>query len=95
MLDAAHAHPQPVEDQPDPLGIALGEVVVDRDDVDATAGQAVEVCGQRGHERLPLAGLHLRDLSTVQDHTAQHLDVVVALAERTTHGLPDRGKGIG
>ena len=94
VLDAANAHAEPVEDEPDPLRIALGEVVVDGDDVDAAAGQPVEVRCQRRDECLPLAGLHLGDLAAVQDHPAQHLDVVMALAERAIHRLADGGEGI-
>ena len=69
-------------DLPHPLGVASSQVVVDRDEVDALPGQAVEVRRQGGHERLALAGLHLGDPPEVQRRAAHHLDVVVTLADR-------------
>ena len=95
VLDAAHAHPQPMEDGADPLRVPLGQVIVHGHHVHPAAGDAVEVGGQRRHERLALAGLHLRDLSAVEDHAADELHVVVALAESAAHGLADRGEGLG
>ncbi len=64
-----------------PLGVAPGEVVVHRDEVDALAGHAVEVRRQRRHEGLALAGLRLGDPAEVQRGAAHELDVVVALAD--------------
>jgi hypothetical protein len=42
-------------------GVALGEVVVDGDDMHALAGERVQVDGEGGHQRLAFAGLHLGD----------------------------------
>ena len=89
VLDGADAHPQPPEDLADPLRVALGEVVVDRHHVDPAAGQAVEIGGQRGHEGLPFARLHLGDGAGVQHHPPDQLDVVVALGQGAPHGLAD------
>ena len=58
-----------------------GQVVVDRDEVDALAGEAVEVDRQRRDEGLALAGLHLGDPAEVQGGAAHQLHVVVALAD--------------
>ena len=77
-----------------PLGVEPGQVVVDRDDVGAVAGEAVEVDRQRGHEGLALAGLHLGDPAEVQGGPADHLHVVVALADDPLGGLPDDGEGL-
>ena len=49
-----------------PLGVALGQVVVDRDDVHAFTGQGVEVGGQRPDQGLALTGAHLGDVAQVQ-----------------------------
>ena len=76
-----------------PLGVALGEVVVDGDDVHALAGERVEIDGQRGDQRLAFAGLHLGDLALVQHHAADQLHVEVALAERALGGLAHGGEG--
>ena len=78
-----------------PLRVAAGQVVVDRDDVDALAGERVEVGGQRGDERLAFAGLHLGDLPAVQHHAADELHVEVPHVEHAAAGLADDGEGLG
>ena len=77
-----------------PLRVALGEVVVDRDDVNALARKRVEVGREGGDEGLTLAGLHLRDVAQVQGGTAHDLHVVVALAQRALGSLAHGGKGL-
>ncbi len=78
-----------------PLGVAAGQVVVDRDDVDALAGQRVQVGRQRRHQRLAFAGLHLGDAAAVQHHAADELHVEVPHAERAAPGFADEGERIG
>ena len=85
--------PEELVDLAHPLGVALGEVVVDGDDVDAVAGERVEVDGKRGDQRLAFAGLHLGDLALVQHHAADQLHVEVALAERALGRLAHGGEG--
>ena len=51
------------------------------------AGQRVQVAGERGHERLALAGLHLGDVAVVERHAADELHVEVAHAQRAHAGL--------
>ena len=75
VLDEADGHPEPLVDRLVPLGVALREVVVDRDEVDARAGQRVQVERRRGDEGLALTGLHLGDVALVEDDPAHHLDV--------------------
>ena len=75
VLDDPDRQPEAVEDRPHPLRVALGEVVVDGDDVDASPGHRVERGRERRDERLALAGLHLRDAALVQDDAAHQLDV--------------------
>jgi hypothetical protein len=64
-----------------PLGVAPGEVVVDRHDVDAAFEQGVRVHRERRDQRLSLAGLHLGHLALVQDVSAHDLHVEVTHAE--------------
>ena len=56
-----------------PLGVTLCQIVVDRDDVDALAGQAVEVGGQGRDEGLTFTGFHLGETSLMQDDAADDL----------------------
>ncbi|CAN3976491.1 Core-binding (CB) domain-containing protein, partial [Dysosmobacter welbionis] len=69
--DQAHLQAQEAVDLAHPLTVALGQVVVHRDDVDAPAGQGVQIGGQSGYQGLALAGLHLGDPALVQ-HDAAH-----------------------
>ena len=77
-----------------PLGVALGQIVVDGDDVDALAGQCVQVGGQRGHQRLTFTGLHLGDAALMQHDAAHQLDGIGAHPQHTVGGLPHGGKGL-
>ena len=58
-----------------PLAVALGQVVVDGDDVHAVAGQRIEVRGKHAGQGLALTGLHLRDVAEVQRRAAHDLHV--------------------
>ena len=89
VLDVRHGHAEALEDAAVPLGVALGEVVVDRDEVDALALERVQVQRQRGDERLALAGLHLGDVALVQDDPAHQLDVEDALVGLALARLAD------
>ena len=80
-LDRPHGHAQATEERAHPLGVAAGQVVVDRDDVDALAFERVEIGGQGGDQRLALAGDHLGDVAAVEDHAAHELDVEVPHVE--------------
>ena len=91
--DDADGEAEEVVDLPHPFGVAPGEVVVDGDDVDALAGQRVEVDRQRRDQRLAFAGLHLGDVAFVQHHAADQLDVEMPLAERALGRLAHGGEG--
>ncbi len=63
--------------RPHPLGVALGEVVVDRHHVHAAARQRAQEHRQRGHEGLALAGSHFGNFALEEDYTADKLYFVV------------------
>ena len=87
--DHPQADAQEVEDRAHPLRVAPGQVVVDRDDVDAAAGHRVEQAGDGRDERLALTGLHLGDAALVEDRGAHQLDVEGAHPERPLERLAD------
>ena len=91
-LDDADLEAEEAVDLAHPLGVALGQVVVDGDEVGAVAGERVEVHGHGGDERLALAGLHLGDVAVVEDDAAQHLDVEGPHAERALGRLAGDGE---
>ena len=76
VVDAADGEAEPGEQVAHPLRVAPRQVVVHRDEVRALPGQRVQVERQRGDQRLPLAGGHLRDLALVQHDAADQLHVV-------------------
>ena len=75
-LDAAHAEPEVLVEHTHPMGVAAGEVVVDRHHVHALAGERVEVGGQGRDKGLAFASGHLRDAALVHRDAADELDVV-------------------
>ena len=78
-----------------PLAVALGQVVVDGDDVHALAGQRVEVGRQHAGQRLALTGLHLGDVAQVQRRGAHHLHVEGPLVEHPPGRLAGDGERLG
>ena len=95
MLDDADRHAEEAVDLAHPLGVAAGQVVVDRDDVDALAFERVEIGGERRDERLALARLHLGDLALVEDGAADQLDVEVPHVQHAAAGFADDGERLG
>ncbi len=79
--DQAHRKPQEAVHLAHPLGLELGQVVVDGDHVHALAGQRVQDRREGGGERLALAGAHLRDAALVQHDRADELHVERPLAQ--------------
>ena len=88
-------HAEEAVDPAHPLRVAAGEVVVDGDDVDALAGERIEIRRQRGDQRLAFAGLHLGDLAAVEDHAADQLHVEVPHVQHAAPGLADDGERLG
>ena len=89
MDDEADGETKEAIDLAHPLRVALGEVVVDGDDVDALAGQRVEVGREDGNERFALAGLHLGDAALMEHDAADDLHTVRAHAEHAACRLAD------
>ena len=78
-----------------PFAVAAGQVVVDRDDVDALALQGVEIGRQRGHQGLAFAGDHFGDLAAVQHDAAEDLHVEVPHPQHPPPRLAADRKGVG
>ena len=78
LMDATH-----------PLSMEASEVIVDGDDVDALAGQSVEIRRQCRNKCLALACLHLGYPTKMQSRSTHQLNVEMALsndsARRFTH----------
>ncbi len=91
--DDAHGQAQEAIELAHPLGIAFGQVVVDRDHVHAAAAERVQIHRQGRDQGLPFAGLHFGDLALVQHHAADQLHVEVAHVEHPAPGFADHGEG--
>jgi len=91
--DDADGQAEEVVELGHPLGVAPGEIVVDRDDMDALAFERIEIGRQGRDQRLAFAGLHLGDGALVQHHAADELDVIGPLAEHALGRLAHRGEG--
>ena len=91
--DAANRQAEKPVDLAHPFGVALGEVIVHRDDVHAAARKSIEISGERGDERFAFARLHFGNLALVQHHAAHELHVEVTLAKRALCALADCRKG--
>jgi len=87
VLDEADRASEQLVHRPRPLGVALREVVVDGDEVDAAPDEPVQVERLDGDEGLPLAGLHLGDVALVEGDAAHELDVEEADADRALERL--------
>ena len=93
VLEDADGEAEAVVDLTHPLGVTLGEVVVDGDEVRAIAFERVEVHREGGDEGLALSGAHFGDLALMEDHTAEYLDVEGAHAGAPLGGFADDGEG--
>ncbi len=80
-VDAAH-----------PIGIAVGQVVVDGDDVNAFACERVQVTGERGDERFAFAGFHFGDAAAVESDAADQLNIEVAHVQYAAAGFAANGE---
>ena len=85
--DHADSHAEEPVDLAHPGRVALGEIVVDGDDVHALAFQGVEIDRQCRDQGLALAGAHFGNLARVQNHAADQLHVVGAQPEHPARGL--------
>ncbi len=108
VVQAGNGEAEVLEDVAHPLGVAAGQVVVDRDQVRPAPGERVEIERQRGDEGLALAGGHLGDPPLMEHDPADELDVVGhhvpdelvpdhlhGGAHQPAAGLPHGGEGLG
>ena len=89
MNDDADRQTEKAVDLSHPFAVALGEIIVDRHDMNAFTGKRVQINGQGRDERFTFAGLHLGDVALMQDHTADQLHIEMPLTERTPGRLAD------
>ncbi len=92
--DRAHLQPEEAVDVPHPLGVAPGQVVVDRHDVHSAAAQGVQVGRQGCHQGLAFTGFHFGDLALVQHDAADQLHVEMPHLEAAHRGFAHGREGL-
>ena len=78
-----------------PFRVTLGEVIVDRDDMDALASKRIEVSRQSRHQGLTFTSTHFSDVAQVQCGATHDLNVVVTLTQNALRGFANSGKSFG
>ena len=94
-LNDAHAHAQQFIDRPHPLGVALGQVIIDRGQVHPFAGECGQIQRQRRHQRFTFARLHFHDAAMMQGGAAQNLHVEVPHVQRPAARFAHQGIRLG
>ena len=75
ILNAADGESKVLVEMSHPRRVALGEVVVHRDELHVLASKRIQVERHRRHQRLAFARLHLGNLALMEDNAADELDV--------------------
>ena len=91
QVDADGQAEEPVQ-LPHPFGVAIGQIVVHRDDMHAIAGQCIQIGRQGGDQGLSFAGAHFGNLAMMQNHAADQLHVEVPHSEGSLAGFTHHGK---
>src|SRR5947209_4332269 len=95
MLQHADGESKPGENAAVPLGVALGQVVVDSDEMSTAPLEGIQVDGDRSDEGLAFTGLQLSDLAVVKDRSAEDLHIERALAQLALYRLAHDPEGLG
>ncbi|MCY1223428.1 hypothetical protein D9M72_355530 [compost metagenome] len=92
MDDDARRHAEEAVDAAHGAGVALGEVVVDGNDMYAFAGECIQIDRKRRDEGFAFTGFHFGDRALVQDHAADELNVEGTQAEHAAGGFASNSK---
>ena len=93
-LNAADFHAENFVERAHPIGVALGEVVVDGGEVGTLALERGKVERQRGGERFAFAGLHFDDRVVMDGGAAEELHVEVPHVESTPASFAHECEGL-
>ena len=77
LVDTVHTQTVEHVERPHPLGVTLGQIVIDRHHMHAVSGQGIQEHRQGCHQCFTLSGRHLGNLALVQHDTTEKLHVVV------------------
>ena len=88
----AHAQPQEAVQAAHPFGVALGQIVVDRNHVHTSASEGVQIARQGSDQGITFTGLHFGDAPGMEHHAANQLHVEMAHVENAPAGFPHDGE---
>ncbi len=91
-LNRPDRQPQPHVQRAHPLHVAPCEIIVHGHDVDPLALDRVEIARECGDQRFAFAGDHFGDVAGMENHAANHLNVVMTHAQKTASRLAAGGK---
>ena len=77
LVDTVHTQTVELIERSHPLGVTLGQIVVDRHHVYTVSGQGIEEHRKGSHQGLTFTGSHLGNLAFVQHDTTEELYVIV------------------
>ena len=75
-----------------PFSIPLGQIIIDRHQVDATTRQGIQIKGKRRSQGLPFPCLHFSNLAPVKHDTSDQLNIKWPHSQGPHRGLSHRSK---
>lgn len=87
--DQTYLQTQEAIDLAHPFGVALCQVVVHGNHVDAVACQSVKVGGKSRHQGFAFTGFHFGNASLMQNHTAHQLHPIGTQSQNAVSRLAD------
>ena len=94
MDDQADRQAQVAVDLAHPFAVAGGQVIVDRDDMNAAASQGIQVDRQGRDQGFAFTSLHFGDSTLMQDNAANQLNPIVVVPDYPSRCFTDGRKGI-
>ncbi len=94
MNDQADAQTEEPVNLAHPFGVALRQIIVDGDDVNAVARQGVQIRRKRGDQGFSLAGLHFSHAALMQHHAADDLHAEMLHAQHAPGRLAADREGL-
>ena len=94
VLDNPNGESQKFVQASHPLGVAPGQIIVDRYDVNPFAFQGIQICGKRCDQRLTFTCLHFRNAALMQHNSTDKLHVEMPHVERALACFTHDGEGI-
>ena len=78
-----------------PFRITLGQIIVNRDNMDTFSGQAIQVGWQCRHQCFSFTGCHFGNLAIMKRHPSDQLDIVRSHPQNPLACFPANGKCLG